>query len=278
MKHKHKYKTILSESGLTLVELLISIVIISLIAGVCAQLAGGALDSWYSHREKSELFQAGRLAMERMVSKVRDTTWVLLPLKITDPSDPVYPASSYFPRDILAVSGNIDNDGDGLSDEDPGKDMTGDGASGIMGIDDNNDSIVDGGHPDDDDEDGSHEEDGLEAGYIDNDLDGRFDEDSDNNFFLTDGNDDGDVSTDEDPFDPLIYYLNGTTLMERQNVLNSTVSDNVIVENVSEFRVTRRRVNGNTLIDIYLKLDNGNDSVELSTTVFARSVFRLPGT
>jgi hypothetical protein len=62
--------------------------------------------------------------------------------------------------------------------------------------------------------------------------------------------------------------------MERHNVLNATVSDDVIAENVAEFRVLRRRVNGNTLIDIYLKLDNGEDSVELSTTALARGMFK----
>jgi prepilin-type N-terminal cleavage/methylation domain-containing protein len=272
-----KVKTFKSDRGLTLIELLISITIMSLISVVFAQLLGGALDSWRDSKSRGDLLSSARIAMERMVSKARDTSWVLLPLKVSDPTDPGYPASSYYPRDILAVSGNIDNDGDGLTDEDPGTDITADGASGIMGIDDNNDSVIDGEHIYDDDEDGFYEEDELDENGEDADLDGRFDEDPDSDFFQDGNDDDDDGLDDEDPFDPLIYYLNGTTLMERQNVLNATTADNAIAENVSEFSVIRRRVNGNTLIDIYLKLDDGEESVELRTTVLARSMFRLPG-
>ncbi len=263
-----------SESGLTLTELLISIAIISLVAGVCVQLVAGSLDSWGHNRGKGELLSTARLAMERMVSKVRSTTWVLLPLMISDPTDPGYPASSYYPRDILAVSGNIDNDGDDLIDEDPGKNITGDGAAGIIGFDDDNDGSIDEGNDQDDDEDAVEDEDVIDG--IDNDGDGRVDEDTDEEFYSTDDDDDddNDGTDDEDPFDPLIYYLNGTTLMERQNVLTATIADNVIAENVSQFRVLRRRVDGNTLIDIYLQLDDGENSVELRTTVLARGMFK----
>lgn len=266
-----------SEGGLTLLELLLSIIILSLIAAVLFPLLAGALDSWNHKREEEKLFQTGRLTMERMVSKIRETTWVLLPLMVSDPTDPAYPASSYYPRHILAVSGNIDNDGDGLWDEDPGKDITGDGVSGIMGIDDDNDGAIDESYRDDDDEDGSWEEDEFEATDSDRDLDGRFDEDPNDDFFRSGNDDDDDGTSNEDSFDPLIYYLSGTTLMERQNVLGITIADNVIAENVTVFTVVRRRVNRNTLIDIYLKLDNGEHSVELSTSVLARNMFRLPG-
>ena len=267
-----KLKTFKSESGLTLTELLISIAIISLIAGVSVQLVAGSLDSWGHSKGKGELLSTARLAMERMVSKVRSTTWVLLPLMISDPNDPGYPASSYYPRDILAVSGNIDNDGDSLIDEDPGDDITDDDEPGIIGIDDDNDGTIDEGDEDDDDEDTVEDEDDIDG--IDNDGDGRVDEDPDDGFYISSDDDDNDGEEDEDPFDPLIYYLNGTTLMERQNVLTTTIADNIIAENVSQFRVLRRRVNGNTLIDIYLNLDDGENSVELRTTALARGMFK----
>ena len=210
-----KQETLKSERGLTLVELLISIAIISLIAGVSVQLVGGALDSWRYDKEQGDLHSTARLAMERMVSKVRNTTWVLLPLKISDPEDPGYPASSYYPRDILAVSGMIDNDGDGLVDEDPYRDLDWDNKSGIMGIDDNNDGIVDNGfNNQDDDEDGAENEDLIDG--IDNDDDGRVDEDPDNAFYSSAENDDGDLWNNEDVCDPRVYYLNGSTLKEKQ--------------------------------------------------------------
>ncbi len=266
-------KVLKSEKGLTLIELMISIAIISLIAGVFAQMVGGALESWRYGNEKSELVSTARLTMERMVSKVRNTTWVLLPLKISDPDDPGYPASSYFPRDILAVSGNIDNDEDGLVDEDPGNDLTGDNLPGIMLIDDDDDGIVDEiGQIHDDDEDLYGNDEWMNG--IDDDDDGRIDEDFNTSFYGNSNDDDKDGVNSEDPFDPLIYYLNGTTLMERQNVLTATVSDNVIAENVSQFIVIRRHVDGNTLIDIYLKLDDGNNEVELRTTAMALRKFK----
>ena len=266
-------ETLKSERGLTLVELLISIAIISLIAGVSTRMVGGALDSWQHNRGKETLTNAGRLAMERMVSGVRNTTWVMLPLMISDPTDPGYPTSSYYPRGILAVSGMVDNDDDGQADEDPYKDINWDNKEGIMGIDDNNDGTVDNGSAgQDDDEDGTRNEDPIDG--VDNDGDGRIDEDPDNAFYSSAEDDDGDGWANEDYFDPVIYYLNGTTLNERHDVDGWTTKDSMIVENVSQFIVLRRRVNGNTLIDIYLKLDNGEDSVELSTTTFARVMFK----
>jgi len=257
--------------GLTLVELLITIAIVSLISGVLVQMVGGALDSWKHGESKGELLQEARLAMERMVSGVRSTTWVLLPLMISDPTDPGYPASSYYPRDILAVSGMVDNDGDGLADEDPYRDIDWNNKAGIKGIDDDNDGIADNGFgSQDDDEDGLRNEDPVDG--IDNDGDGRFDEDPDGTFYTVD--DDGDFAWDEDSFDPVIYYLNGTALKERHDLFGFTIMDEVIAENVAEFRVLRRRVNGNTLIDIYLRLDDAENSVELRTSALARGMYK----
>jgi prepilin-type N-terminal cleavage/methylation domain-containing protein len=269
----HIQEILKSERGLTLTELLISIVIISLVAGVGTRMIGGALDSWQHNRGKETLTNAGRLAMERMVAGVRTTTWILLPLMISDPTDPGYPTSSYYPRDILAVSGMIDNDGDGVADEDPYKDMADSTKSGLKDFDDNNDGIVDNGNTtEDDDEDGLKNEDPIDG--IDNDGDGRVDEDPHNAFYGSADNDDGDVAANEDVFDPLIFYLQGTDLKERQDERQFNIADYVIAQNVTQFMVLRRRVNGNTLIDIYLKLDNGTESVELVTTTVARAMYK----
>jgi prepilin-type N-terminal cleavage/methylation domain-containing protein len=266
-------KTYESNAGLTLIELLLSIAIISLVAGICVQLVAGSLDSWRYGKGKADLLNTAELVLERMVTKVRSTSWVLLPLMISDPTDPGYPSTSYYPRDILAVSMGIDNDGDGLADEDPYRDLDWNNKPGLMGIDDNNDGTVDNGTGQDDDEDGASNEDPIDG--LDNDGDGRVDEDPGSFFYnAVNVDDDGDGAWDEDVFDPVIFYLTGSTLKERRDSYNFTTMDTVIAEDVAEFRVLRRRINGNTLIDIYLRLDNGKDSVEVGTTVLARTMFK----
>ena len=73
----------------------------------------------------------------------------------------------------------IDDDGDGKIDEDPSANMNEDGCPGYCGVDDDSDGNIDEGSVDDDDEDGT---------------------------------------SDEDWYDPLVFYLAGDTLMERMPV------------------------------------------------------------
>ena len=74
----------------------------------------------------------------------------------------------------------FDDDGDGSVDEDPASDMNGDGCPGLCGVDDNEDGTIDGGGDNtNDDEQGN----GFEDGY-----------------------------------DPVVFYLDGDTLMERMPV------------------------------------------------------------
>jgi prepilin-type N-terminal cleavage/methylation domain-containing protein len=253
--------------GLTLVELLVSIAVLSIIVVVFSQVVAAALDAWSYNRGKGEMLQSAQWAMERMVGRIRATTWVLGPLRIYDPGNPDCATPS--PRDVLVVSRALDNDGDGLSDEDPGSDITADSQSGVAGINDDNDGLIDEGSQNDNDEDGATNEDGFDG--IDNDSppDCRIDEDPRDDFFGGAWDDDGDGDNWEDPFDPVIFDLKAGVLRERYHegaVIGKKV---VLCENVSTFQVVRRRVNGNTLIDIYLKLDDGKDSVELNTTVLA---------
>jgi len=117
--------------------------------------------------------------------------------------------------------GNGDEDGDGRADEDTSNDSNGDGAPGIAGIDDDYDGTVDEGNTQDDDEDGA---------------------------------------INEDWFDPVVYFLSGTTLMERLPDLNPTngtdYSEYAIAENVTHFRIERVSDAGKraTLVDITLEL------------------------
>ncbi len=108
----------------------------------------------------------------------------------------------------------IDDDGDGNVDEDPASDSNGDGCPGICGVDDDGDGNIDDGSADDDDEDG-----------------GTFD----------------------DPYDPVVFYLDSDTLIERMPVPwnedgisapdgpvdGRDFVESVVAENVTLFRVER---------------------------------------
>lgn len=73
----------------------------------------------------------------------------------------------------------VDDDDDANVDEDPASDNNGDGCPGVCGVDDDGDGSIDEGSANDDDEDG-----------------GEFD----------------------DPYDPVVYYLSGQSLIERMPV------------------------------------------------------------
>ncbi len=256
-----------ASAGLTLMELLVSIAVLSIIVVAFSQVVVAALDAWRTNRGKGEMLQSAQWAMERMVARIRGTTWVLMPLRIYDPANP--DCDTPVPRDVLVVSRALDNDEDGLSDEDPGSDITSDSRSGIANINDDNDGLIDEGSANDNDEDGGTNEDGFDG--IDNDSppDCRVDEDPRDNFFGAAFDDDGDGDSWEDPFDPVIFELSTGGLRERYHEEDAWGKNVVLCENVSAFQVVRRRVNGKTLIDIRLKLDDGKDSVELNTTVLA---------
>lgn len=136
----------------------------------------------------------------------------------------------------------IDNDGDNNVDEDPSSDMNGDGCPGVCGVDDDGDGIVDEGSADDDDESGS---------------------------------------SDDDWYNPVVFYLENGTLKERTPVpwdKNGTggitgqdyiTSD--IAENVSHFRVERIPA-GNSrtqIVDLTLALTSSvsGETVSLHTQV-----------
>ena len=139
----------------------------------------------------------------------------------------------------------IDDDADGNIDEDPPSDNNADGCPGVCGVDDDSDGTVDDGANDDDDEDG-----------------GTFD----------------------DPYDPVVFYLVGDTLMERMPVpwnedgISSPDGpvdgrdfvESAIAEDVTRFRVERLPTSGSTqLVDITLELTGpeSGETVSLHTRV-----------
>lgn len=121
----------------------------------------------------------------------------------------------------------IDDDGDGSIDEDPGSDNNGDSAPGVSGVDDDGDGTIDEGDAADDDEDGQ---------------------------------------SDEDWLDPLVFYLQGSTLIERRavpwdesgdgNVTGRDFVESNLANNVTRLRFERVPTTGGQqqLVDITLEL------------------------
>jgi type II secretory pathway pseudopilin PulG len=290
-----------SVRGFTLLEAVLALAIAAILFGALAGVTGQSLQALTLVREHAALNEDARFAMERMVTAVRGTSRLLLPLG-ENPAT----AWSESVRDVLAVTldpsldrdmdgfADADNDKDGLVDEDSGGDVTEDFESGIVGIDDDGDGSVDeGGHQNDNDEDGASAEDALNG--IDDDGDGAVDEDlkSDMNDDQAPGirdiDDDGDGTIDEGPnsdddedgamnedwFDAVVYFLNGTTLVERLPNLDPTdgldFTERPIAENVSLFRVERLAPGANdraVLVDITLQLaTSSGETVDLTTRV-----------
>ncbi len=212
------------------------------------------------------------------------TNW---PEHIREQTIPATPpiGSSTFATAVLAVTlpshidldadgfPDADDDEDGSIDEDLPNDIHHDFLPGIMLIDDDGDGAVDENSSQfwDDDEDGTLNEDPF--GYIDNEGDGSYSEDpsSDNNADGCPGlcgiDDDADGNIDEganddddedggsfdDPYDPVVFYLDGDSLIERMpvpwNEDGNSLPDgpvdgrdfveSVIAESVTRFRVER---------------------------------------
>jgi len=189
---------------------------------------------------------------------------------------------------------DADNDRDGRIDEDIGGDRDGDLASGIYLIDDDGDGAVDESgffYFDDDEFNAGIDEDPVNG--IDDDGDGSIDEDppADANGDGCDGlcgvDDDGDGSIDESPtadddedgasdedwFDPVVFYLGGSTLRERTPVpWDETGAGGItgrdfltsdIASQVTRLRFERVAASGGgaPLIDITLELTSADGQV-----------------
>jgi prepilin-type N-terminal cleavage/methylation domain-containing protein len=299
--------------GFTLTEVLVTVVIVGLILAGLAGVVEHALRAGAATRERNDLTRQARFALDRMAAAVSATKLLMLPLA-ENPGT----AWSESVRDpgVLAVSldPTLDRDGDGWADgnndkdfldlnqnatrdpgeperidEDPTGDLTRDGASGIVGIDDDGDGLTDEGLSGDDDEDNTSGEDPLDG--VDNDGDGAVDEDSvgdrnldgqpgiadvdDDMDGLTDEgstpDDDEDGNSNEDWLDAVVFYLNGATLVERLPDVNPTsgtdFTERVIAENVATFRVERipQGAGRAVLVDLSLSLAGEFAAVDLHT-------------
>lgn len=194
---------------------------------------------------------------------------------------------------------DADNDGDGRIDEDWPADSTNDGESGLRDIDDDGDGLIDeDAFSESDDESGAANDDpingaddnadtridedpgadmngdgGAGVAGVDDDEDGAVDEGS-----MSDDDEDGLV--DEDWLDTLVYYLNGSQLIERRSVPWDESGDglvngsdyvmSVIASGVSYFSVERvpKRIGGQQLVGLRLDLvDATGRVVSLRTQV-----------
>jgi type II secretory pathway pseudopilin PulG len=333
------------QSGLTVIEILVSVAIGAVLIVSLGGAVGQALEVRNQAQARAELLQDANFAMDRMVQAVRGTRRLMLPLADNPNTawrehvrEQTVPASapetdSTLATAVLAVTlpASADLDADGWADpnndrdfqdlngdsvrnpgeweridEDVGQDNTEDGEAGIIGIDDNGDGLVDvsaeghanhdndedDGHTDDsvngldDDGDGSVDEDihddmnmDGESGIrgVDDDLDGDIDEEGHRD-------DDEDGSDDEDWFDPLVFRLQGTDLIERRPVPYDANGDSVIdgldfvesviAENVTLFRVERIPAppGGSVTVDLTLELTDAN-----ANRITLHSVARVGG-
>lgn len=272
---KHAMPT--KEAGFTLLELLICLALSTVIILGISDILATTLATRSTVQAENDAALQAEFAMDRMRRMVSGSRRLLLPLA-ENPAT----AWSESMRDVLAVTlpstidldnngvPDADNDADGLLDEDLPGDNYNNGEAGIIGIDDDGDGSVDESDSpffyNDNDENNIDSDDEIDG--VDNDGDGSIDEDmhQDMNRDFEPGiagvDDDGDGSIDEghlsdddedginneDWFDPVVFYLAGTTLVERLPVPwdedgNSTITGNDYVEspladNVTRFEVT----------------------------------------
>ena len=287
-----------NHSGLSLVELLITVSIAGLIMlSINGMLAIG-LQSTQATQKKNAITRQARFAMTVMVQTIQASPRLLLPLANSairgDTSDDhgVVAVTLNHTRDL---DGNgipdADNDGDGQFDEDLPADANNDGRRGIAYIDDdkNHGAELSSFFNNDDDEDfalfdnSNRDEDWVDG--IDNDNDGLIDEDPPadmNNDGCSgacnvdeddDGNnneddpedDDEDGQTNEDWYDSVVFYEKDGTLYQRMPVpwdenadgklTGKDYIESILVENVSSFVVTRLTSDNSTPQLVELKLE-----------------------
>jgi prepilin-type N-terminal cleavage/methylation domain-containing protein len=281
-----------NEKGLTLVELLVTITILGIIAGAAIPLLSASLDANKQGTSRSQLYHEGLLAMERMTSGVKRCTFLLIP-------------NAHKPtRDILAFSGLTNEDDDYYFndplfpkiDEDPRGEMSQDDAPGILGVDDDGDGLVDeelSTEHGDDDEDYALEEDPLNG--EDDDGDGNIDEDTghdsnddgapgiaemddnsdgvvDNGYTAADDDEDGERN--EDNINPVMYTFDSfaNTLREQSTYQGTTT---ILSTQVTNFEATYQSPTAIKL-KLQLKGDDGK-TIEFVEYVCPRNTLQKTG-
>ncbi len=300
--------------GFTLIELSLAIIISAFVMLGLNGILNTALQANQISSKQNAAMQQARFAMQQMVRAIASSQRLLLPLgenPNTAWSESVRDvlavtlspnldrdkdgwADANNDKDYLDINNNGSRDIGETEriDEDTSNDMTNDNKSGIIFIDDDGDGNVDEDHNDDDDEDGTRDEDLLGKG--DEDNDGSIDEDLNINMngdgspgiqgydddfdgSVDEGNkddDDEDGLRDEDWIDPVVFFLNGNTLMQRIPNINPTdgtdYGEYTIAENITQLRI--ERISGNdgqsVLVDITLTISPPDtEAISLNTSV-----------
>jgi prepilin-type N-terminal cleavage/methylation domain-containing protein len=307
-------KSYIRQKAFTLLEILVSLSIAAFVIAGTSGLINTALQAEQKTRTQNNALQQARFAMQRMTHAVSRAQRLQIPLGENTATtwseslrnvlavslDPALDrdkdgwADANNDKDFLDVNNNGMRDlGEPERiDEDIDIDNNNDSAKGIKGIDDNGDGTVDGGTANDNDEDGSNIEDSIND--IDDDEDGSIDEDIDNDMSgdgkagissvdddydgtVDEGkedDDDEDGQTSEDWLDQQVFFLKGSTLMERLPNIDpadgADYSEYPIADNVSQLRV-ERLTGGNVstiLVDISLTITPVNGvPVSLNTRV-----------
>lgn len=279
--------------GFTLAEVIVSIMGMTIIALGAGGLIQTTMNARASEEKSAGIYRNGYLAMERMTSGVRKSTFLMIPNN-HNPS-----------RSILAFSGSFNDDDDYYFDdtnfpridEDLDKDMGSDGKPGIEGYDDDGDGEIDEGDKEDeeelimknedplngwdDDGDGNIDEDtdhdmngddepGIE--WMDDDGDGEIDEDSKED-------DDEDGEKNEDPTNPIIYQYFDTRKILIETFLQTGASDTLCTD-VEEFTVTYYAPDAWHAPRIYITLrisDDDGEEVAFGEWVYPENIIQKCG-
>ena len=285
------------ETGLTLVELLVSLTILGILLTGLNGVLNQALGVWGANSSSLTTSQDAYFAMDRIGRAIQATQHLLLPA-------PDNPNTSQIEslRNVIALTMDprwdrdndgfmdADNDKDGRIDEDPPRDSNDDGYAGIAGIDDDFDGNIDNSASQNNDESGTSGDDPLNG--IDDDGDGNVDEDygtdmngdgqpgiagvdDDGDGNIDEGStfdDDEDGSVGEDWVDTIAYFLSGTDLIERLPNINpldgEDYTERSIANDVTSFTAERIQGPRYTSVKLRLTLTNvNNQTVSVARTI-----------
>lgn len=281
-------------AGVTLVELILSIAIMSIVTLGLSSMVLVSLRAYDYGTNRTELHLEAMGLMERITNGVRRSTFVFIP------------NAHKATRTLLSFSGDVNDDNDNFFgdslfpkfDEDGGNDMGNDGRSGLKSLDDNGNNLTDEGATANDDEDLLTDEDPING--EDDDNDGNFDEDpgtdwqddnlpglagiDDNgNGTVDDGNgsadDDEDGSTNEDSLNPITYQITGGQFIENRQEGSSGGDDAVLSTKVTLFSVLFEPADATHAprYRITLRLTEDGRSITLNEYVYPRNSFQKTG-
>lgn len=191
------------QTGMSLIEAMLSLIVGALLVGSLVRVLDSSLDTGDEIGSNLDRAQDAKFALDRLEDWLRRSPLVLTPQLGRSGSGIAFALDPTLDSDGDGFA-DADNDRDGAVNEDPGADMDADSGNGWFAVDDDGDGQADetdAGTPGNDDEDGSLDEDPQNG--MDDDGDGLLDEDwgadanGDGCAGLCGVDDDGDGSVDE---------------------------------------------------------------------------------